>query len=92
MLVAPERRISSWLMTWIAAAARESFCSFFETEVTSMFISSSRLISVRSRAIGARRSSPPAQTGVAANSASPHTHRPTFSDLNGYFGRKREGL
>lgn len=48
MFVAPERRISSWVMTKMAAAVFESFCSFFETEVTSTFIRSSMLVVVRS--------------------------------------------
>ena len=43
MLAAPERRISSWVMTNIAAPVLDSFCSFFETEVTWMFIRSSML-------------------------------------------------
>src|SRR6266571_4106759 len=46
--VAPERQISSWVMTKMAAAVLESFCSFFETEVTSTFIRSSMLVVVRS--------------------------------------------
>src|SRR5438445_8723310 len=48
MFVAPERRMSSWVMTKMAAAVLESFCSFFETEVTSTFIKSSMLVLVRS--------------------------------------------
>jgi len=35
-------------MTKMAAAVLESFCSFFETEVTSTFIKSSMLALVRS--------------------------------------------
>ncbi len=48
MLVAPDRRMSSGVITKIAAAVRESFCSFFETEVTLTFIKSSIFIAVRS--------------------------------------------
>src|SRR6266849_1817701 len=48
IFVEPERRISSWEITKMAAAVWDSFCPFFETEVTSMFIRSSRLRSVRS--------------------------------------------
>src|ERR1017187_5737094 len=44
---APERRISSWLMTKTAAAVRASFCSFLETEVTGTWRSCSRLASER---------------------------------------------
>ena len=40
--------MSSREMTKIAAAAWEVFCSFLETEDTSMFIKSSRLVLVRS--------------------------------------------
>jgi hypothetical protein len=48
MLVAPERAISSGVITKIAAATSDSFCYFFETEVTSMFIRFSILTCVRS--------------------------------------------
>jgi hypothetical protein len=48
MLVAPERRRSSWVITKTAAAAAEIGSARFETEVTSTSISSSRLSSVRS--------------------------------------------
>ena len=37
--------MSYWVMTKIAAATLDSFCSFLETEVTSMFIKSSRATS-----------------------------------------------
>ena len=40
--------ITSCVITKTAAAVRESFCSFFETEVTLMFIKSSIFIAVRS--------------------------------------------
>ena len=49
ILVAPERRMSSWLITKIAAPVFASFCSFLETDVTWTFIRSSRLNWVRSR-------------------------------------------
>src|ERR1700690_3891892 len=52
ILVAPERRMSSWVITKIAAPVFASFCSFFETEVTWTFITSSRLNCVKSRAGG----------------------------------------
>src|ERR1700685_3812651 len=48
MFVAPERAMSSAVITKIAEAVRESVCSLFETEVTSTFIRSSRLFVVRS--------------------------------------------
>src|ERR1700674_912403 len=48
MLVAPERRMSSWVITKMAAATLDNFCSFLDTEVTSMFIRSSMLFSARS--------------------------------------------
>src|SRR3989454_9564468 len=40
-LVAPERRMSSWVITWIAEAACDSFSGRLETDVTSRFISCS---------------------------------------------------
>src|SRR2546426_12339677 len=42
-LVAPERRISSCVMTWMAEAVSDNFSGRFDTEVTSMSISSSTL-------------------------------------------------
>src|SRR5260370_15554124 len=48
IFVAPECRISSGVITKIAAATSDSFCSFFETEVTSIFIRFSILTCVRS--------------------------------------------
>src|SRR5580693_6064842 len=50
IFVAPDRRMSSWVITNIAAATRDSFCPFFEADVTSMFIRSSMLTFVRSGA------------------------------------------
>src|ERR1700680_1189846 len=47
--VSPERRMSSCVITNIAAAACDIFCSFFETDVTSIFIRSSIDICDRSR-------------------------------------------
>src|ERR1051326_3449183 len=49
MLLRPDRRISSCVITKMAAGEVTSFCSFLDTDVTSMFIRSSRLASVRSR-------------------------------------------
>jgi hypothetical protein len=43
-VVAPERRMSSWVITWIAEGASASFSGRFETEVTSSSSSSSTLI------------------------------------------------
>src|ERR1035441_1939804 len=51
MLVAPERRMSSPLITKAAAAVRERLCSLFETDVTLTFIRSS--MSSLLRSIGA---------------------------------------
>src|ERR1035438_1829619 len=48
MLVALECRMSFWVMTKIASAVRDNLCSFLATEVTSMFIRSSRFTFVRS--------------------------------------------
>ena len=42
MVVEPERRRSSLEITEMAAATSLSFCSFFETDVTEMFINCSR--------------------------------------------------
>jgi hypothetical protein len=52
MLLAPDRCISSWVITKIAAAASERFCSFLDTEVTWMFIKSSSGICERSLCAG----------------------------------------
>jgi hypothetical protein len=49
MFVAPEQRMSSSVITKMAAAACEIFSAFLETEVTSMFIKSSRGTAERSR-------------------------------------------
>ena len=46
-LVAPDRRISSWVITWIAEAAWESGSARRDTEVTTTFISSSTLSFLR---------------------------------------------
>src|SRR5687768_13173073 len=43
MLVAPERRMSSCVIIWMADAASESFSDLLETDVTSMSKSSSML-------------------------------------------------
>src|ERR1039458_1274569 len=48
MLFAPDRAMSSAVMTKTAEAVFDIFCSFLETEVTSMFIRSSRFKFVRS--------------------------------------------
>lgn len=48
MLVTPERRMSSWVITYTAAAAWESNWDFLETVVTSTLSRSSRLISKKS--------------------------------------------
>src|ERR1700744_2697577 len=48
IFVAPERRMSSCVITKTAEAMRESFCSVFDTDVTWTFIKSSRLESARS--------------------------------------------
>src|SRR5580658_1720223 len=47
ILVAPERRISSCVITKTAAATWASFWSSFETDVTCIFNRSSRLASAR---------------------------------------------
>src|ERR1700733_2866753 len=52
IFVAPDRRMSSCVITKIAAPVFESFCSFLETEVTCMFIRSSRLAWDRSLSLG----------------------------------------
>jgi hypothetical protein len=74
MFVAPEVRISSRVMTKIADAIRDNFCSFFETEVTSMFIRFSMLTCVRSRPceVGSDcwacpHDDPPVETSANAN-------------------------
>src|SRR6267142_789508 len=48
MLLAPERRISSCVITKIAAAASATFCVRLDTDVTCMFIRSSMLSFVKS--------------------------------------------
>jgi hypothetical protein len=48
IFVAPDLWMSSCVITNTAAAVRDNFCPFFDTEVTSMFIRSSRLTVVRS--------------------------------------------
>jgi len=48
----PERRMSSEVMTKTEAAVEERRCAFLDTEVTSMFISSSRLRSANPFATG----------------------------------------
>ena len=48
MLVAPERRMSSCVMTKMAAAASANFWLLLETEVTCTFIKSSTLMAVTS--------------------------------------------
>src|SRR6202158_2995593 len=55
IFVAPERWMSSCVMTKIAAAACDIFCSFLETDVTSIFIRSSSDICDRSRCAAACR-------------------------------------
>ncbi len=65
MLVAPERRMSSCVITKMAAAASASFWVLFETEVTCTFIKSSTLIAVTSgrfcaNALGTKKSTSPA--------------------------------
>src|SRR5260370_35244516 len=52
MLVAPDRRISSLVITWIAEAVSESLSRRFETEVTSTFINSSTLNALSGRVWG----------------------------------------
>src|SRR5882762_4607040 len=64
MVVIPERRISSCVITYTAAAVAESFCSFLDTDVIWMFISSSRLASAKSRG-GGCVCGLPAQAGSA---------------------------
>src|ERR1041385_5272699 len=56
-LSAPDRRISSSVTTVIAAAVCEILCDFFATEVTSMFIRSSRLWSASSFVLACARAS-----------------------------------
>jgi hypothetical protein len=53
MLVAPERRMSCAVMTWIEAAACRSRCGSLATDVTSTFINSSTLRRLSSPAAGA---------------------------------------
>ena len=48
MLVAPERAMSAAVMTNIAEAVRDIFCSVLDTEVTLVFMRSSRLRLVKS--------------------------------------------
>src|SRR6185369_7037226 len=48
----PERRISSFVRTWIAAGACQKGSGSFETEVTSKFIKSSKLSFFKSVGVG----------------------------------------
>jgi hypothetical protein len=56
--------MSSREMTKTAAAVWEVFCSLLDTEVTSMFIRSSRLFWVRSVACAARHGDPTKESSV----------------------------
>jgi hypothetical protein len=51
MLVAPERPMSAAVMTDIAEAVRNIFCSVLDNEVTLVFMRSSRLKLVKSGGI-----------------------------------------
>jgi hypothetical protein len=52
MFVAPDRRMSSCVITNTATAVRDNVCSLFETDVTSIFIRSSRLTFAKSSGFG----------------------------------------
>src|ERR1035438_9156909 len=62
-------------MTKIAAAVCDSFCSFFETEVTSMFMRSSRLLSARSFDVSCD------QAGIAITTAAAKLRQPRLRTL-----------
>ena len=77
---APERRISSAEMTKTAAAVSEVFCAFFETEVTSMFIRSTRLIcriSAAQLVLDSARAAPPIKP---ADSSAGHPEERSIED------------
>ena len=86
MFVAPERRISSWVMTKMAAAVFESFCSFFETEVTSTFIGlrCSRSLGLRRRLLRLPQDS--TQTRIPRRKAAV-PRNPMVSSLKGVFAQ-----
>ena len=65
--------MSCWVMTKIAAATCDNFCSFFETDVTSIFIRSSILCCVRSRGFCW------GQAGTVSNNASGRVRQQRFS-------------
>jgi len=52
MLVAPERRMSSCVMTWIAEAASSNLSAWRDTEVTSTFMRSSTFSCFKSPMLG----------------------------------------
>ena len=66
MLVAPERRMSSALITKIDAATSMSLSSRRDTDVTMMWLSCSRLISTRSGAAAIVGAAAGAQHGPSA--------------------------
>src|SRR6266511_3790935 len=70
-LEAPERRMSSCVMTWMAEAACDSLSGRFETEVTSRFISCS-MLSFFNRA---------AESACWANPGSTRQTRPNVSSV-----------
>src|SRR5262245_45614210 len=85
MLVTPERRMSSCVMTYTAAGASDRGSGRFETEVTSMFINSSMPSSVKSdvRACAA---------GPAARPESTASTPVVLAACNGHRQRGRDHL
>ena len=90
MLVAPDRRMSSPVMTWMAAGAVESFSPRRETEVTSMFSNCSRLIVARS-AVEPRGGSAPETELQTRRPAPAHKPAPSQRRSCGRAGPKAGG-
>src|SRR5207237_3221401 len=66
-LEAPERRMSSWVITWIAEAVCDKRSGRFDTEVTCRFINCSMLNFFRASADRLESGRWPAESGCCAN-------------------------
>jgi hypothetical protein len=75
MLVAPERAMSAAVMTNIAEAVRDIFCSVLDTEVTLEFMRSSRLRLVKSGGVACGRAGRGKKRSIAISAS----RRPTLT-------------
>src|SRR5207253_8712734 len=80
-LVTPERRMSSWVMTWMAEATCVSLSGRFETEVTSTFMSCSMLSFFRESADRLESGRWALLSGRWANPDSANETRPTVKRI-----------